>query len=433
MTQVKKDSFQRNQDFLTRAKKVTPLAAQTYSRSYRYFCPNISPHFIERAEGCRVWDVDGNIFSDFILSLGAITVGYANAEVNEAVSRQLEKGIIYSQPSPLSIELAEKLVSIIPSAEMVRFVKNGSDATSAAIRLARAFTGRDYVVVSGYHGWQDWYIASTEHSRGIPSGVRQYTRRCPYNDLASLKKIFDELQGKVAAFILEPLQGNGPEEGYLEAVRDLVHRQGALLIFDEVVSGFRYALAGAQELYGVTPDLSTFGKGMANGMPLSCVVGKAEILNQIAEGVFISTTFGDEALSFAAALKTIEILQRPGQYDYVWKLGELWKRSVSKLISYHALDAVVQVSGLAPHCGVEFQEANGLSYLDLQSVYQQRLLHEKVLSVGINNFCLAHNEQDVNDFINAIDKALKDVKKAVLAGSLNGILTTGKIDPVFKR
>ena len=425
--------FKKSGELLKKALRVTPLGAQTYSRSYRYFCQGVAPSFIERGEGSHVWDADGNEFIDFILSLGAITVGYNNSEINHAILDQLKKGIIFSQPSPISVTLAEKLTKIIPSAEMVRFVKNGSDATSAAVRLARAFTSRDVIIASGYHGWQDWYIASTENHRGIPKDILKYSKSCPYNDLDALKKILKENPGQVAAMIMEPVQGNGPQAGYLEAVKDLLKQDGALLIFDEVVSGFRMGLGGAQGYYKVTPDLSSFGKGMANGMPLSCVVGRAEILKLIEQGVFISTTFGDELLSIASALKTIEILERPGTFAHIWKLGTLWKTEVEKLIHAKTLEKYVQISGLAPHCGVEFQNTPELSYLDLQSVYQQKLLENGILSLGINNFSLSHTEDDVRKFIQAVDQAFSDLVRALDAKSVDHILLGGKIDPIFKR
>lgn len=428
-----KSKYRKNQELLKKARRVTPLGAQTYSRSFRYFSEGASPAFTERGKGSRVWDVDGNEFIDFILSLGAVTLGYNNEEVNRAIIDQLAKGITFSQPSPVSVRLAEKITQIIPSAEMVRFVKNGSDATSAAIRLARAFTKRDTVVACGYHGWQDWYIASTSNHRGIPKGVLKYTLSCAYNDLKSLSKIFTAKKGQIAAVIMEPVQGNGPASGYLEAVKKLCQKNKALLIFDEVVSGFRMGIAGGQGYYKVTPDLSAFGKGMGNGMPISCVAGKREILSQIEGGVFISTTFGDETLSLAAALKVIEILQRPGAFEHIWALGDRWLKGVEAHIRSKGLTKHAQILGLAPHCGIAFTGTKELTSHDLQSVYQQKLLERGILTLGINNFCLAHTRQEVQAYIDAVGEALDDVKRALELKSVEEMLAGEKVTPIFKR
>jgi len=418
---------------LEKARKLTPLGAQTYSKSYRYFCENNAPSFMERGKGCRLWDVDGNEYIDFICALGPITIGYSDERINGAIVKQLEKGIIFSQPSPISIELAEKITEIIPCAEMVRFVKNGSDATAAAVRLARAYTGRELMAVSGYHGMQDWFIGSTVNHKGVPKGVRELVKNFEYNNIDSIKLLFEENPDQIAGVILEPIQGNGPNEGYLRELKRLVHRHGAILIFDEVVSGFRYALGGASELYNVNPDIITFGKGMANGMPISAVAGKKEILEMISEGVFISTTFGGEALSMAAALKTIEILQKENAYEKFWDLGNIMLKGIKDLVEKYKMEEVLIVSGLAPHCGYLFEGIGNLSYLDINSVYQQRMIEEGILTVGINNINLAHKKRNIQAYLDASEKAMLDIKKAIQQNSLKGILKGGKVDPVFKR
>lgn len=428
------NNYQKSNDMLKRACQVTPLGAQTYSKSYRYFCEGQAPAFLERGEGCYVWDVDGNRFIDFICGLGPVTIGYNDPRVNAAVIKQLEKGISFSKPVAASVELAERLVEIIPCAEMVRFVKNGSDATSAAIRLARAFTGREIVIVCGYHGMQDWYIASTTNNKGIPEGVKACTKTFAYNDLASLQQVFAEHSGQVAAVIMEPIQGDGPQEGFLQAVKQEAHANGALLIFDEVVSGFRYALGGASELYNVTPDLAAFGKGMGNGLALSAVAGKKEVMELIGkEGVFVSTTFGGEALALAGTLAALEVLSQPGTYEHFWKLGGQMLLGLKETISRHGIADVMTVSGLAPHCGVAFEGKGALDYLDINSIYSQNMVEHGVLTVGINNICLAHTEREIEVFLQGAEAAAQDIVKALAQNSTAGILKGGKIDPIFKR
>ena len=221
--------YTKSQALLARARKVTPLGSQTYSKSVRYFCEGAAPAFLDRGQGSHVWDVDGNEFVDFMCALGPVTVGYNDPQVNAAVMAQLQKGISFSMATELEVELAEALTRIVPCAEMVRFVKNGSDATSSAIRLARAFTGRDLVAVCGYHGMQDWYIGSTTNRRGIPADVCALTKTFVYNDLGSLKQLLAEYPDQFAAVILEPIQADGPAAGYLDSLREQTRAAGALL------------------------------------------------------------------------------------------------------------------------------------------------------------------------------------------------------------
>lgn len=424
-------TFKKSEALLQRELKVSPLAAQTYSKSYRYFCRGLAPSYIDHGEGCYIYDVDGNKFIDYMCALGPITVGYNIPSVNEAVIAQVKKYASASLQSELEVELAEKLCEIVPCAEMVRFVKNGSDATTAAIRLARAYTGRDVVLMSGYHGMHDWSIGASENHKGVPDAVRALTKNFVYNDLDDLETKLKA--DKVAAVILEPIQSDGPKEGYLAAVKELAHKYGALLIFDEVVSGFRYALGGASELYGVTPDMASFGKGMGNGYPISAVAGKKELLSQIEQGVFVSTTFGGDGIAMAASLATIKILERPGFYDHIRKIGTIQRDGIVELIRKYKLEGVVSASGLPVHAGVAFEGHGSLSYLDIQSVYSQTMIENGILVFAIYNLNASHTEKEAAAYLEATDKAFALIRNAVDADSLDGILHGGKVDPVFKR
>ncbi len=423
----------KSQELLERELKVSPLAAQTFSKSFRYYCNGIAPSYMDHGEGCYIYDVDGNKFIDYVCALGPITVGYNNLKVNEAVINQVQKFSSGSLQSELEVELAEKICSIIPCAEMVRFVKNGGDATTAAIRLARAYTGRDIVLMCGYHGMHDWSIGASENNKGIPKSVCELTKTFKYNDLEDLKAKLDENTGKVAAVILEPIQSNGPEDGYLQAVKKIAHEHGAVLVFDEVVSGFRYALGGASELFAVTPDLASIGKGMANGYAISAVVGKKEILQQIEEGVFVSTTFGGDSVPMAAALATISILEQPGFYDHINKIGTIQRDGIAKLIEKYALQDVLSVSGMPAHAGVAFEGHGKLSYLDVQSIYSQIMIDNGILVLAIYNINGSHTEKEAEQYLAATDKAFALIRKAVDADSVEGILRGGRVDPVFKR
>lgn len=431
---TKVNSYEKSAELLKRALEVTPLAAQTYSKSYRYFCEGAAPVFLDRGDGCYVWDVDGNKYIDFICALGPITVGYNNKKVNDAITNQLRKGISFSLSTALEVELAGKISQIIPCAEMVRFVKNGSDATFSAIKLARAFTKRDMVAACGYHGMQDWYIGSTVNNKGVPQAVSALTKTFTYNNIDSLKQLFMQYPDQIGAVILEPIQADGPLEGYLEAIKELAHDNGALLIFDEVVSGFRYALGGASEYYRVTPDLAAFGKGMANGMPISAVAGRRQIMEMIgSEGVFISTTFGGETLSIAGALATIELLEQPGVYDEFWRLGTKMIEGLQELVVKNGVEAVVHVSGLPPHAGVSFDGIGALSYLDIQSVYSKNMIKNRILTIAINNLNISHTDKEIELFLLAADSAFAEIRKAIEANSVDKVLEGGKVNPIFKR
>ncbi len=423
--------FSKTEELLQRELKVSPLAAQTFSKSYRYFCRGVAPSYMERGEGCYIYDVDGNKFIDYVCALGPITVGYNEPSINAAVMEQVNKFASGSLQSELEVKLAEKLCEIVPCAEMVRFVKNGSDATTAAIRLARAYTGRDVVLMSGYHGMHDWSIGASENHKGVPEAVRALTINFIYNDLQDLEEKLKN--NKVAAVILEPIQSDGPKQGYLQGVKELAHKYGALLIFDEVVSGFRYALGGASEKFNVVPDMAAFGKGMANGYPISAVAGRRDIMEQIEQGVFVSTTFGGDSISMAAALATIEILEQPGFYEHIETIGTIQRDGISDLIKKYDLANVLAVSGMPAHAGVSFEGHGSLSYLDIQSVYSQTMIENGILVFAIYNLNKSHTEKEAKTYLEATDKAFALIKKAIEKDSLDGILRGGKVDPVFKR
>jgi glutamate-1-semialdehyde 2,1-aminomutase len=426
-------NYTRSTEWLRRAKATMPSASQTYSKSYRYYCEGAAPAFIERGEGCRLWDVDGNSYIDYLLALGPITLGYADPAVDEAIKRQLRKGIVFSQPSPLEVELAEVIVDIVPSAELVRFVKNGSDATSAAVRLARAYTGRDVVLSCGYHGMQDWYIGSSENNLGVPQAVQDLIETFPFNDIAALEAALDRHDGAVAAVIMEPLRTEEPLPGYLAKVRELTTKRGVVLIFDEVVTGFRVALGGAQSRYGVTPDLTALGKGMANGMPLSAVVGRAEIMQLADQGAFISLTFGGETLSLAAALATIEELKRRDVFRHTWALGERLQRGMQDAVERTSAGDIAKVAGTQIMPALFFKACGNATANDVLSLFQQELAARGVLFLGVNYLCASHTEDDIDYTIGVFTEALHEVSKLKHGTPLEELLKGASYRPIFKR
>lgn len=278
--------YSKSEKQLVLAESVIPLGSQTFSKSRTQYPVGVSPLFAAKAKGARIQDVDGNWYVDLVNGLAAITIGYGDRQISKAVSKQLSKGVIYSLPGTLEAEVASLLIDLVPSAELVRFGKNGTDATSAAVRLARAYTGRDLIAVCGYHGWQDWYIGSTTRDKGVPAATKSLTKSFKFNDINSLSELISKFPQQLAAVIMEPMNVSFPQHNFLQNVKRICDDHGIVLIFDETITGFRFSSGGAQELFDVTPDLSTFGKGLANGFPLSAVVGKRQIMREMEEIFF---------------------------------------------------------------------------------------------------------------------------------------------------
>lgn len=430
MTQAGKSRYAKSQALLARAEKVIPTGTQTFSKSPLQFPIGQAPHFLERGRGGRVWDVDGNEYIDLMAGLLPVLFGYGDPDVDAAIRAQMEKGITFSLASPLETDLAEKLQALIPSAEMVRYGKNGTDATSAAIRLARAYTGRDYVIACGYHGWQDWYIGATVRNKGVPARVAELTLKRPFNDLEALHAAFAQYPEQIAAVIMEPAGGADPKEGYLEAVQELARDKGAVLIFDEIVTGFRFAAGGAQALFGVTPDLSAFGKALGNGMPIAAVVGKAEIMREMEE-IFFSSTFGGETLSLAAALAVIDKLQREPVIETLYDTGTRLAEGVQALLNTHGLEAVISLSGRAPWKLLAFQDHPHGSRWAIRTLFQILMLEQGVLMTGSHNVMYAHNEQDITAVLAAYEEVLPQLAAALLQPGLEDRLEGSLVQPVF--
>ena len=425
--------FTKSNALLKRAKVAIPAAASTYSKSYRYFCEGAAPAFLDRGQGSHVWDVDGNEYIDYVLALGPVIIGYNDERINQAIIAQMKKGMSFSLTTELELLLAEKLIEIIPCAEMVKFVKNGSDATTAAVRLARAFTKKEKVLCCGYHGWQDWYVGTTQNDLGVPKCVKELTIPFSYNNIEKLETIFSENKNSVAAVIMEPISLELPTRGYLARVKELTHLNGALLIFDEVVTGFRMGLGGAQDYFNVTPDMASFGKAMANGMAISALVGRRDVLELIEKGAFVSTTFGGETLAIAAALKTIQILEKDDPFDKFTILGTQLMDGMKKIVKSLEINEYVEFVGMPYHFAVRFKETKKISSFDLFSVFQQEAIHWGVLMIGVHNFCLNHSSNDVFVTLEAYKKAFLSVREAIDADSVEGILRGGKFAPIFKR
>jgi glutamate-1-semialdehyde 2,1-aminomutase len=419
------DRYAKSLEQLARAEKVIPLGAQTFSKSRKTFPPGIAPLFAARAVGSHIWDIDGNEYIDLMSALASVNLGYADPEINAAVTAQLDSGTTISLSHPIEAEVAELIIDIVPSAEMVRFGKNGSDATTAAIRIARAFTGRDHVVVCGYHGWQDWFIGSMPtRSLGVPESYSALIHPVPYNDLAAMEA---ELKANpAAAIMLEPMTTTWPEAGYLEGVRALADKYGAVLVFDEMVTGFRFANGGAQEYFGVTPDLSTFGKGVANGYPLSAIVGKAELM-KVLETAFFSGTFGGELLSLTAAKVVLERIKNTDVIAQIAGKGEVLKQRVEAEIERAGAGGILSLSGHPAWVFTMWNpEVSAIS--DLKYLFMQEMSRNGVLLIASHNVMAAHTEADLDAVVAAYARVLPILVEAEANGDTASRLDAPIVD-----
>lgn len=425
------ERYAKSEAMLERALKSIPLGTQTFSKSKTQYPYGVSPYYIERGQGSHVWDIDGNEYIDFINGLDCISLGYNDPDVNAAVMEQLQQGHIFSLPHMLEVQVAEKIIDMVPCAEMVRFGKNGSDATAGAIRLARAYTGRDHVVVCGYHGWQDWYIGSTARNKGVPKATQDLTHSFNYNNISSLQDLFNQWPDQIAAVIMEPMNVEEPADGFLQEVQALTHKNKALFIFDETVTGFRFARGGAQEHFGVVPDLATFGKGLSNGFPLSAVAGKAEIM-KLMEEIFFSFTFGGETLSLAAAWATLNKLEREPVIETLKQQGSKVIKGVKALLNKYELNSNMSISGHPSWSFLAFQDSGKYSQWELKTLFMQEVLARGIITLGTHNMSYCHSDADIERLLQCYDEVFPIIKDGILNSCLEKYLRCKPLEPLFK-
>ena len=428
-----KYGIKKSDELWERAKRVIATGTQTFSRSPGVFPDGAAPKYVVRQKGSHVWDVDGNEFIDMVMGCGPTTLGHNCEPINEAIKKQMEDGILFSLLNPLEVEVAEKLVKLIPCAEMVKFSKNGSDVCAAAVRLARTITGREMIFCYGYHGFQDWYIGSTDRNAGVPKCVCALTKPFGYNDIDGLRKMFEENDGQVAAVIMEPVIAEKPKDDFLSKVKALAHKHGSLLIFDEMISGFRFRIGGAQEFFDVTPDLATFGKGITNGMPLGVIAGKRKYMQHF-DKAFLSSTYAPEALTLAAASAVIDFYIEQDVIGKLWEKGEYLEKHLNAVIDKHGVRKNVSLAGYPVRLMVNTHDASGVQNSNLATLYQQEMIKEGILCfAGVLMLSYAHSREDLDHLISAFDKACGVIKQAVESGEdIKHFLRCKPGSPVFK-
>jgi len=418
----------RSDAWYARAAGLIPAGTQTLAKGPGQYVRGVAPKYLARGKGCHVWDVDGNEYIDYQMGIGPLALGYAWGPVDAAIRAQLEDGITFSLMHPLEVEVAELVRELVPGAEGVRYSKTGCDATTAAVRLARAFTGRDRVLCCGYHGWHDWYIAVTDRNAGIPQAVGALTATFGYNDLGS---VLDAIDDQTACVILEPVTFEEPRDGFLAELRRVCDQYGALLIFDEMWTGFRLALGGAQERFAVRADLACFSKAIANGMPLSVLTGRRDVMALCDKAVFFFTTFGGEALSLAAAKATIGELRAHDVPAQLERQGDKLKAGYNALAAELGMD-YTRCVGYGCRSLVTFDARAG-DPLELKSLAQQELIRQGVLWGGFHNLSFSHADADVEYTLGAWREALAVLREAVAAGNVRGRLRGEPVEPVFRR
>jgi glutamate-1-semialdehyde 2,1-aminomutase len=422
-----------------RAHRLIPGGAHTYAKGDDQY-PEQAPAFIARGKGCHVWDLDGNEFIEYGMGLRSVTLGHAFEPVVEAAYRQMQLGANFTRPAKIEVDLAESFLELIDGADMVKFAKNGSDVTTAAVKLARAHTGRDLIAICGDHPFfstDDWFIGTTEMNAGIPQAVTKLTLKFRYNDLGSLRGLFDQYPNEIACVVMEPEAALPPVEDYLRLVKTLCEERGALLIFDEMITGFRWHLGGAQKFHGVVPHLSCFGKAMGNGFAISALTGKHEIMrlgglhHDQARVFLLSTTHGAETHAFAASLETIRIYRERGVVEFLWKQGERLRSLLNQSIAENRLRGFFELIGRP--CNLVFAacDQEGNRSQAFRTLFMQEMIRQGVLAPSFV-VSFSHSDADIDRTAEAVYEAHIVYRKALDEG-VDRYLKGRPVKPVNRR
>ncbi len=434
----------KTQELYTHAKKLIPGGVQLLSKRPEMYAPDVWPGYAVRANGCQVEDCDGNVYYDMTTNgIGACLLGYADPDVNKAVIKRIEMGAMSSLNAPEEVELAERLCEIHPWAESVRFARTGGETCAVAVRIARATTGRNLVAISGYHGWSDWYLAAnlaSDHSLdGVhlpglkPAGVPKQLAGTSYtfigNDRESFDKLMAEHGDELACIIMEPMRNETPDDGYLEHVRDTAHKHGALLIFDEITIGWRYCFGGSHKVLGVNPDIAVFAKALGNGHPIGAIIGTKAAMDSAQES-FISSTYWTEAVGPTAALATIDKMEKTKVWEHVDRIGQIVKKYWLETAAKNGIDISCGGHNCLAHFG--FKEHS----MELKTLYTTLMLDEGFLGNTCLYATLAHNDEILALYRDAMDKVFYKIRTILDKGGIEAVLEAldGKVcQSGFKR
>lgn len=427
-------SFDRSIELYRRAVELIPGGSQTNSKRATAYALGAYPIYAQDAEGARIQDVDGNWYIDYVLGLGPITLGYCYPEVDAAIRRQLERGIVYGLLSPLEVKVAEAVCEMVPCAEMVRFLKGGAEVTTAAARIARRHTGREIILNCGYRGWADgWAAQSSGMEKGVPDCLGGVIDGWARYDLESLRARLEQYAGRVAMVALDPAGGGDRvPDGYHQGVRELCDEHGALLMYDEIVTGFRMAAGGGQEYFGVTPDLACFAKGAANGMPLGIVCGRAEIMRRAIDDTVISVTYGGEALSLAAGLAAMNVYRSEPVFDTIWATGKRLMRGFDELGERHGVP--LRCHGYEPMSSQTISYDDPALSRDVWTLLLQEMAQRGVLlrRGGLLFITYSHGDAEVEETLAALDESLAVIAEAVDAGTVGDLLRVTDVQESFR-
>lgn len=439
-TSPKNYCFRQSLILQSRFHRAIPGGAHTCAKGDDQF-PEFYPPILKRGKGCHVWDVDDNEYIEYGMGLRAVSLGHAVSEISDAAFRQMQLGSNYSRPALIELEAAETFLELVPGADMVKFAKNGSDATTAAIKLARAYTGRAKVAICGDHPFfsvDDWFIGATAIDSGIPKEISKLTLKFEFNNLESVKSLLENYPNEIACFIMEPEKHEPVDRGFLFGLQSLCKEHGCVFILDEMITGFRWHIGGAQTMYGITPDLSTFGKAMGNGFAIAALAGKRELmelggLHHDKERVFLlSTTHGAENHALAAFIAVAKYYKENQVIDYFQYQGERLRKGFQAAIADHQLEDYVDIIG-HPACLVfSTNDQNKQPYSQhYRTLFLQELIKHGVLAPSLV-LSYAHRDRDIDQTLEAVHATLSIYRKAIDEG-IDKYLEGRPVQPVYRK
>jgi len=395
----------RNTAYLEAAREIIPWGTQTNAKRHHAEMGEAMPAFIERANGCRMWDLEGREYIDYRCALGPIILGYRFPAVDEAVRIQMSKGTLFSMASPVELEVAKEIVELVPCAEMVRFMKTGADANMCNVRIARAYTGRDHIIICGYHGYHDYFMV-TQQGNGVPQAVRDLVTPIGYGDFEKLRETFRTRGETIAAMVMEPFNAKDPAGEFTKEARKLTSEYGALLIFDEIITGFRLAKGGAQEYLGITPDLASLGKAVANGYPLSVYCGKRQFMSKLDDFV-LTTTYAGDTLSLAAARATLAVMQNEPVHKHLYRVGERLQKGIGEVAGKVGVEMAITGNPVQP--GFAIVDGDKEKESALNTEWRRQLFAHGVFPHWFVNY--SHQPSDIDETIDKAEKALRATLK----------------------